>query len=154
MSLVHQFEDDVVKSDLAPHVAAIVEHTDAINDTQLNVLMTALEPRLRENQVEYGAEFDIMQEISSMIQMVRAMRKHVLNESGSVKEGIDTRALKEVISASNTLAQMLIKSQNQILSADRQRAMEAALRDAIMTLDKERQDVFFETLENLLEKIE
>ena len=82
------------------------------------------------------------------------MRRNITTETGRLKTDTATRDIKEVIAAGTTLTTLLMKSHEQILNADRQRAIERAMNDAVKTLDKEAQDVFFNKLEELFELIE
>ena len=154
MSDIHDFEQGISNSNLNTEVEMIAVNHHLLSQPQVNLLLKIMDPYIERDEVEYGADFDIKDEINSQIQLVRAMRRSVLNDGGGIKVDITTRDLKEVMAAGTTLTNLLMKSHEQILSADRQRAMEAALKKAVETLDKDTQAIFFDTLEALLEGIE
>lgn len=154
MSDIHDFENKTNLSTLDTEVEMIAVNHHLLRADQVSVLLAAVESHIDRDEVEYGADFDIKDEINSQIQMVRAMRRSVLAEDGKIKMDVATRDLKEVMAAGTTLTNLLMKSHEQILNADRQRAMETALKSAVSTLDKDAQAQFFDTLESLLESIE
>lgn len=154
MSGIHDFENKANLSTLDTEVEMIAVNKHLLRKDQVSLLLAAVEHLIDRDEVGYGADFDIKDEINSQIQMVRAMRRSVLGEDGKIKTDVATRDLKEVMAAGTTLTNLLMKSHEQILNADRQRAMETALKKAVETLDKPAQDRFFDTLETLLENIE
>ena len=154
MSDLHDFENATNVATLDTEVEMIAVNHHLLRKDQINLLVNAIEPYLDDEEIDYGAGFDIKEEINSQIRLVRTVRKSVLNENGGIKNEATTRDLKEVIAAGTTLTNMLMKSHETILNADRQRAMEAALKAAIETLDTDTQGIFFGTLEELLEGIE
>ena len=149
---LHDFEEQVESESLEHEVMTIIEKHEWLTPEQVNALAEVISV-YGGNEVAYGADFDIKNEINDQIKMVRAMRKDVLGADGNVRGGKSLRELKEVISASTTLTQLIMKSHETILNHDRQRAMETAMHEALKTLPKEAQDIFFDTLGLLLEEI-
>ena len=140
--------------DFSVEVSFIASSPDSLTDEQVAILWTALQERVDGDDVEYGADFDLGQEVEAQIGLVRAMRRSVITESGQVLPGVASRELKEVVSASTTLLSTLSKSHEKIMSFDRMRAIEHAAADAVRTLPHEQQQLFFQTLEEKLEAIE
>jgi len=154
MSELHDFENEANIATLDTEVEMIAVNHHLLRKDQVTLLLNAVDPYMDHEDVEYGAEFDIKEEINAQITLVRTMRRSVLNQNGGLKLDATTRDIKEVIAAGTTLTNLLMKSHEAILNADRQRAMEAALKAAVETLDTDTQAIFFGTLEELLEHIE
>jgi len=148
---LHEFMDEV-GPELSEQVEIIASSPDSLTDEQVAVLWGAIQHRLGDS-VEYGADFDLAAEVESQIAMVRAMRRNVITDAGTVLPGVAARELKEVVSASTTLLSTLTKSHEKILSFDRMRSIETATVAAIKELPPERQALFFETLESRLSDI-
>ncbi len=102
----------------------------------------------------YGADFDFASEVTAQIRAVRAMRRSVMSDSGKVLENVSARELKEVVSASSTLLQTLLKTHEKVLSFDRQRAVERSVVEVVKRLGKDEQTLFFATLDVELGLIE
>lgn len=156
MSEIHDFDNEqqTNPSTLDSEVEMIVVNHHLLRKDQLDILGRCLDLYRAPEEVNYGADFDIREEINSQIGLVRMMRRNITTETGRLKTDTATRDIKEVIAAGTTLTTLLMKSHEQILNADRQRAIERAMNDAVKTLDKEAQDVFFNKLEELFELIE
>lgn len=153
MSDIHAFADDL-GPDLSTEVEAILAAPGELTANQAEALFTVLAPRFQDDSAEYGAHFDMAAEVSAQIKAVRAMRRSVMTDAGTVQPGVAARELKEVVSASNTLLQTLLKTHERLLNFDRQRALEAATVTAVETLPEENQQTFFKALEAELEAIQ
>ena len=149
---LHDFMEPPGDADLAADVQAIVLHPDSLTKEQATALRTVIEARFP-SEPEYGADFDFTEEISSQIRAVKAMRAAVLTESGQIKQGMGAKDIKEVVTASNTLLQTLLKTHDKILSYDRQRALEKATIGVVQSLDPDAQKLFFDRLEAELDRI-
>jgi hypothetical protein len=103
--------------------------------------------------VEYGADFDLKEEVQAQIQAVRAMRDAVM-PNGVVRVGTSAREVKEVVTASSTLLTTLMKMHEKVMSFDRSRAIEEAVTATIRGLPEDAQKVFFSQLEQNLSAIE
>lgn len=106
-----------------------------------------------ENDPKYGAEFDLSDEVNQQIRAVRALRNHVLDESGNIKDGSGPRDVKEMIASSNTLLSSLMKFHDKIINQNRMRLIEQATVEAVKTLPTENQEIFFQKLQEGLDKI-
>lgn len=131
-------------------VGLVTTHAGFLSAEQRHRLQAVLAPPRTENT--YGADFSLLQEMEELLNMARALRQHVMT-GNQVAEGIGTREVKEAVSASNTLLSTLIKVHEQVLSFERQRAIEQATIKAIGTLPEESRAQFFSTLEELLESV-
>ena len=99
--------------------------------------------------IEYGANYDITLEVEGLIQSVRAMRNTVMDEQGRVKEGITP---KEMITATTSLMNLLMKSHEKLMTFDRHRALEQATVDVLRQLGGEEiVGTFVEMMESRLE---
>jgi len=152
MSGIHAFDEEI-GPDLSSEVAAILMAPAELTDDQALALYTLLTPRFTENSVTYGADFDLVAEVEAQILAVRAMRDSVILPGGRVKNGVPARELKEVVTASNTLLQTLMKTHERVLNYDRQRALEAATVAAVEGLPEEAKQAFFSALEKELSAI-
>lgn len=138
---------------LQPLLEELVLHRSFISEDQAHMLLDLATPLLPDT-VTYGADFDFTAEITAQIQAVRAMRRSVMSDSGHVLEQVSARELKEVVSASSTLLQTLLKTHEKVMNFSRLRAVEKAVTGLILTLEKDQQKVFFEALETELSLID
>jgi hypothetical protein len=135
---LRQFEEDNNDVELEDSVALIEQFSEGLTDEQVFRLWNILQGR-SDATVDYGPNFDIKEEVEMQIMAVRAMRDSVITSTGQMRPGVPARELKEVVTASNTLLQTLMKTHGKILSYDRQRAIEEAVATVMRTLpDKER----------------
>ena len=149
---VHDFLAEPDAVDLGPAVndiSAAQEHLTVEQADQLRALLDLKFP----TEIGYGAEFDFKAEIDSQIRAVKAMRNSVLTESGAIKAGMGARDIKEVVTASNTLLQTLLKTHDKIINYERMRAVEKATIEVVQTLEDSAQATFFTRLEEELDKI-
>jgi len=149
---IHAFDEEM-GPDLSSEVAAILMAPAELTEDQAIALYNLLAPRFTDNTVTYGADFDLAAEVEAQIVAVRAMRDSVILPGGRVKAGTPSRELKEVVTASNTLLQTLMKTHERVLNFDRQRALEAATVAAVEGLPEEARATFFDALEQELSAI-
>jgi len=102
----------------------------------------------------YGANFDLAEEVNEQIKAVRALRDMIMDENGQIKDGHTPRDAKELISSSNTLLGSLMRFHDKIINQNRMRLVEQATVEAVKTLPEEQQEVFFETLQKGLDKVD
>ena len=152
MSGIHAFEEES-PPDLSAEVATILMAPAELTEDQAFALFNVLAPRFAGEGVDYGADFDLRDEVEAQIVAVRAMRGSVMLPGGKIKPGVAARELKEVVTASNTLLQTLMKTHEKVLNYDRQRALEAATVAAVENLPDENKKAFFAALETELENI-
>lgn len=104
-------------------------------------------------KVEYGANYDIRDEIQSLISAVRAMRGTVMEEDGSIKVGVSAKDVKETITSMTSLMNFLMKSHKEVMTFDRHRALEQATIDTLKELGGEEiVSAFVEKMTTRLEK--
>ena len=101
----------------------------------------------------YGADFDLADEVNEQIKAVRALRQTIMDDSGTIREGVQARDVKEMVSSSNTLLGSLMRFHDKIINQDRMRLVEKATIEAVKTLPEEQQEIFFDTLQKGLDAI-
>lgn len=139
-------------ANLDTEVDAILNRPDLITQEQADNLVMIIREHHAEASV-YGADFSMVAEIDDQIRTVRALREHVIQPNGRLREGMSPRDAKEVISASTTLLGTLMKSHEKILGFERQRAMESAVVAVLKGLGPEPKAQFFVEMERRMEGI-
>lgn len=120
--------------------------------TRINTLELVPSVGNSNEETEYGANYDITIEVQGLIQSVRAMRNTVMDEQGRVKEGITPREMKEMITATTALMNLLMKSHEKLMTFDRHRSLEQATVDTLRELGGEEiVSRFVELMEQRLE---
>jgi hypothetical protein len=137
--------------DLDEHISTIEALSDELSDEDIARLWAVLQGRAQAME-EYGADFDLGYEVQMQIMAVRAMRNAIM-PGGVVRVGTPAREIKEVVTASSTLLNTLMKTHERIMSLDRQRAIEEAVTTSIQTLPDEQKKQFLATLEENLSAI-
>lgn len=114
----------------------ILPHLDTVMATKLYARINTLElvPHVDAEDVAYGANYDITIEVQGLISAVRAMQNSVMDERGRIREGITPREMKEVVTSTSSLMNLLMKSHEKLMTFDRQRALEQATVDALRAL--------------------
>lgn len=138
---------------LDTEVETILNNPSLLSEEQVQNLQLILREHFGEADV-YGADFSMVSEIDDQIRTVRALREHVIQPNGRLREGMNARDAKEVISASTTLLGTLMKSHDKILGFERQRAMESAVVAVLKGLDPDIKAQFFSELERRMEDIQ
>jgi hypothetical protein len=146
-------EFDTGEADVAldDHVSAIEAWSDEMSEEHISRLWAVLQNKAQE--VKYGPEFNMKEEVEMQLLAVHAMRQFVL-PGGKIRPGTPIREVKEVVTASSTLLSTLMKSHREVLSFERTRSMEEATLVAIRTLPEETQELFFSELKQSLAAIE
>lgn len=150
---IQDFMDTPPAVDLQPVLETLALYHRALTEEQARALLDLATAHLPDT-LQYGANFDFTEEITAQIQAVRAMRRSVLSESGRMAEGVSARELKEVVSASSTLLQTLLKTHEKVMNFSRQHAIEKAVTSVVRTLDGPDQASFFMALETELALID
>ena len=104
------------------------------------------------DKVEYGANYDIREEIQSLISAVRAMRGTVMDEHGQIKQGVSAKDLKETITSMTSLMNLLMKSHKEVMTFDRHRALEQATIDTLKEMGGE--EIVTAFVENMTARLE
>jgi len=103
---------------------------------------------------EVEEEFDLTGEVNAQIRMVQALRRQVMTTDNRISEDYSPRDAKEVLSASSTMLNNLMKFRKEIKREESLRAIEDATVSAISELGSDVKDQFFEHLKVGLEKIQ
>lgn len=141
------------EADVTGLIETLSLHSNSITEEQA-VELSALVCTILPEQEQYDADFSFTDELSEQIKAIRAMRKSVITAHGQVREGASVREVKEVVSASSTMLQTLLKTHDQVQSFERQRAIEKAVIDTVKSLPQEYREKFFAELEIEMEKIQ
>lgn len=139
---------------LASCVETILRKADRLSPSQVHDLMTILTHYSDDSDsFQYGADFDLKEEITAQIRAVRALRGKVLLPSGQLHPDIEPREAKEIITTGSTLISTLMKYHEQIVNMDRQQAVETAIIDTVKLLNQKYQEIFFDKMKENLERI-
>ena len=146
----------VLSEDLESTVMHLCQHAKYLSNQQKMKLKAALSlfeppPPVAVQEVSYDASFDLAGEMASQIQAVRAIRAHVFDERGSIKEGISSREAKEVISSGSTLLASLMKYHKDVMNMDRLRKLEQSVVEALKEVDPDLQEDVMQRLEERME---
>jgi len=143
-SAVHAFME--AAQTLDDEVEAILNAPQLLSKEQLKDLACILQDYLPKG-VQYDADFDLLGEVSDLLTTIKAMRSKVMTDAGVPREDVSARDLKEVATASNTLLQTLLKVHTQIMSMNRQRAIEKAVAETMREQPEDIQNMYFQRLE-------
>ena len=135
-------------------VNLILSKPQKLTDTQKRDLACILRPYLEETgaDAEYGADFDVGEELNQQIAAVRKMRRMAMNP----KDGneVSVRELKEIVTSGTSLLKTLLSVHEKVVNFDRLKAIEDATVATVKEqLSKRQQEQFFETLEEELARI-
>jgi len=150
---LQEFDNGDADIEMDEHIQLLEDMKTVLRPDQILRLYTLAASLAPREDVEYGADFDLKDEVQAQIMAVRAMRDAVM-PGGRVRQGVPAREVKEVVTASSTLLNTLLKMHEKVLSFDRQRAIEEAVTDTIRTLPDEQQKLFMTALEDNLSRIE
>lgn len=150
MSELQTFMEEVDYLDVTPLIEQLVLYKAFVSEEQAKTLYDLVSGILPEAKDQYDANFNFTEEINEQIKAIRAMRGAVIEPSGKVVQGASVREIKEVVTASSTLLQTLLKTHEQVQSFERQRAIETAVIKLVRGLSEEAQAEFFKTLEEEL----
>lgn len=138
------------EDDLDEACSTVAMFADELSAEQANKVYLALRQYHTLSLGNYGADFDISQEIGEQLAIAKAMRARLLDEEGRLNERFSAREAKEVMSACSTLIGVLMKSQQELLSFRRVLMVENATKRALDTLPREAQDAYLQELERQL----
>jgi len=86
---------------------------------------------LGSGSVEYGANYDITAEVEGLITAVRAMQNSVMTPEGRMRQDVTPREMKEVVTSTTSLMNLLMKSHEKLMTFDRQRRLEQSTVDIL-----------------------
>lgn len=138
------------ENELDEACSVITLFADELSAEQANKVYLALRQHHTLSLGNYGADFDVSQEIGEQLAIAKAMRARLLDEEGRLNERFSAREAKEVMSACSTLIGVLMKSQQELLSFRRVLMVENATKRALDTLPREAQDAYLHELERQL----
>lgn len=95
-------------------------------------------------------DLDLLDELRNQLAVVRALRENLV--SSDITEPNSAKNIQGLISTSNTLFNSITKLRAQVMKQESQRRLENATITAIKSLNKDEQDLFFETLKTELER--
>ena len=98
---------------------------------------------------EYGANFDLREEVAQQIRVVRALRDKVA-PGGVIDSAASTGDMKEVVSSSATLLTLLMKTHSEIMTMDRLRNLEKSVIEVLLEESPEIRDRVMSKLEERL----
>lgn len=124
--LKHEFEKFYFN--VLPHLSS--EQASSLMD---KIMMLDLIPDYRRDAVEYGANYDLKQEIQGLIDAVKAMQDSVMI-NGRIRNDVTPKEMKEVVTSTTSLMNLLMKYHRELLSMDRMRALEAATVEVLQQL--------------------
>lgn len=141
----------------------ILPHLNEQQGRKLVTRISTLElvPHSETEEIAYGANYDITVEVQGLISAVRAMQNSVMTPEGKIREGITPREMKEVVTSTSSLMNLLMKSHEKLMTFERQRALEQSTVDVLRELgdsglgDRKGEEIvslFVEMMEARLEK--
>lgn len=143
--------------EMAQAVASVERLSDRLTQSQIDRVYRAIRHRTEsprpsgQQDNEYGAGFNLSQEINMQLKAVRALRSSVMYEDGRPKEEVDPRDIKDAITAANTMIGTLMKQHEKVMSMERNRAVESATIEALQELKNEHGMDMVETYMKILE---
>ena len=98
--------------------------------------------------VDFDEEFDVRDELSTMMKMVHAVRSSIMTPDNQIARDTSISEVKAVIDASVRLATLLTKSNKELINMDRIKAVESSFLQVIGGMPTEVQKQYVENLEN------
>lgn len=145
-------------SDLDDHVNTLLTHRHYLSQAQVDRIARALRIDVEESAprqaagMEYGADFDMAYEVQQQITAVRAIRDHVMDSRGRLREGITARDAKEVVTSGSTLLSSLMKFHSSVVNMERLRLLERAVVEVLREEDDDLRDRVLTRLAQRLEQ--
>jgi hypothetical protein len=157
LSQMDPFGVRLTPDDLESAVSGLLPYASFLSLAQRDRLVRALYPEgeipppldLPRSPNEYGADFDLADEVWQQILAVKAVREQVV-EDGKIKDGFSARDAKDVVTAGNTLLTSLMRYHKEIVSMDRLRRLE---RSVIEVLEESSPEVRQQVMSRLEEKL-
>ena len=98
----------------------------------------------------YGASYDLKQEIQGLIDAVRALQNSVMHD-GKMRQDVTPREMKEVVTSTAQLMNLLMKYHRELLSMDRMRALEQATVEVLQELSDRHGEQIVSTFVKMME---
>ena len=136
------------EDELQDAITTLALHHRLLTDEQVQTIRSLLP-----DTEEFDSEFDVKDEVTQQIRVIRALRASLMTPGGKLRSDISAKDMKEIIGPSTTLLNTLMKYQEKIISHDRQMAMERAVVEAMEGMSEEVKERFFSKLDELLESI-
>lgn len=118
---------------------------------QLQALQAAL-PLVTEDDLEYGAKFNMLQEINQQMNIIKGLRKEVFTASGRLKTGVDLKDAKYVLQANDGMLKTMMAQHEKLVNMERFQKIETAVHKALDKLPAAEREVFLEELTRILEE--
>ena len=151
MALAEEFFQDEIRpsttSSVDGAISVIAMSVDSLSRDHIHTLLSILPER--EGSAPESA-YDFSRELSEQMQLVKALRRSVLNPNGTFNSNTTARETKEAVTAATSLMQTIIRHQNNMQNFERQSAMEQAVIIAMREAPEDIRNLFFETLEKEL----
>ena len=110
-------------------------------------------PDQQENTA-YGANYDLKQEVQGLINAVRAMQGSVMHD-GKMRQDVTPKEMKEVVTSTTQLMNLLMKYHRELLSMDRMRILEKSTVDVLQKLsDKYGEEIVTEFVKMMEDRLE
>lgn len=120
---------------------------------QLNLLRSSIPPLTPEEEKEgagYSAQFDLAREITSQLQICKALKSEVFHVNGSLRSGYELKDAKYVLSTVDRMIGTLMRQHEKLVNFARVQKIEQAVTDAISELPDEAKETFIRLLEEKL----
>lgn len=115
-----------------------------VNQTSIDNLANVLDGH---RTIDFDEEYDIRDELHTMMKMVQAMRASVLTQDNRITQDTTITEVKAVIDSSLRLATMLTKANREIINTDRIKAIESCFLSVIGDMPTEKQKEYVDILE-------
>lgn len=155
----------VLDADLESSVSFICQHVKYLSLIQKDRLKKSMgfdkliDPQAPEESMatvatNYGAEFDLAEEVEAQIRAVRSIRANVFDVNGNLKSSVTSREAKEIISTGSTMLGTLMKYHEKVMNMERLRKLEQSVVEALLEVDEDFKAKVMESLEKKLEAAE
>ena len=145
---------NALPEDLEDSVAFICAHARFLNANQRSRLRAvSRETGETPQEIIYGADFQLGEEVEAQIRAVRAIRDHVLDRHGNIKEGVMLREAKDVVTSGGQLLSTLMKFHKEVVNMERLRRLEQAVVAVLREEDEELAARVLKLMEESLERL-
>jgi hypothetical protein len=121
-----------------PALKRILSPADSTNQPSPALLLlrrAVLPDDLPHQSMVYDEKFKLSDEVSSLVNMVRAIRNRAFPDGTHLDPDLSISEAKDVLSMTNTTIATLMKSHEKLVNMERFRAMEVATIDTLNALD-------------------
>ncbi len=149
-ALVHDGEGAYSSDEIEDCIAVLRECADQLTSEQAESIIRMVRQH-HADKVEFGAAFDMGEEIGQQLTLARAMRARLLDENGKLSQRFSAKEAKEVTSASTSLINVLTRTMKEVLNFQRLLKIENAVKAAVATMPEDAQEEFLSELKRQLE---